>query len=61
VQPHELDLTSLIAGFLFTGLAASFLADGLDWWNLRLEWVWPILLVGLGLALLAPSRSSRER
>ncbi len=57
MQPHELDVTSLIAGVLFTGLAASFLADGLELWNLRLEWVWPILLIGLGLALLVPGRS----
>jgi hypothetical protein len=57
VQPHDLDITSLISGLLFTGLAAGFLADGLELWNLRLEWVWPILLVGLGIALLAPSRA----
>ncbi|MGH2685978.1 MAG: hypothetical protein ACRDJP_10990 [Actinomycetota bacterium] len=57
MQPHELDLTSLITGLLFTGLAAGFLADGFDWWNIRLEWVWPVLLIGLGVALLVPSRS----
>ena len=56
MQPHDLDLTSLIAGVLFSGLAISFLADGLELFNLRLEWVWPILLIGLGLALLVPSR-----
>lgn len=56
MQPHELDLTSLVAGVLFSGLALSFLADVADLWNLRLEWVWPILLIGLGVALLAPSR-----
>ena len=57
MKPHDLDLTSLISGLLFSGLAAGFLADGLNAWNLRLAWVWPVLLIGLGLALLAPSRS----
>jgi hypothetical protein len=60
VQPHELDLTSLIAGVLFTGLGGAFLADGLEVWNLRLEWVWPVLLVGLGLALIVPRRGGDE-
>ena len=57
MQRHDLDLTSLIPGALFTALAVGFLADGLDAWDLQVAWVWPVLLIGLGLALLVPGRS----
>ena len=55
-RDRPLDLTSLIAGVLFTGLGLVFMADEGDVLNIGLEWVWPALLIGLGVALLAPGR-----
>src|SRR5215831_17570834 len=61
MRRHETNLTALVAGLLFVGLGVygvavtpSRLADSL-------RWLWPILLIGLGVALLVrPSRSRRE-
>jgi hypothetical protein len=60
VKPHSLDLTSLIAGLLFVGLGALFLSDRAGLFELEARWVWPALLIGLGIALLASGRSSHE-
>jgi len=61
MRRHETNLTALVAGLLFVGLGVygmsvtpTRLADSL-------RWLWPILLIGLGVALLVrPSRSRRE-
>lgn len=58
MERHELDATALIAGVLFLALGALFLADRLTDIELEARWVWPVLLIGLGLALLAAGRSS---
>lgn len=56
MKRHDLDLTSLIAGVLFVGLGVLFLTDLLGSINLQVRWVWPALLIGLGVALLASGR-----
>ena len=61
MRRHEANLTALIAGLLFLGIGfygvvvtPHRLADSL-------RWLWPILLIGLGIALLVrPARSRRE-
>lgn len=54
MERHDLDLTSLIAGILFVAVGAFFLADQLEAVDLEVRWVWPALLIGLGVALLFP-------
>lgn len=56
MERHDLDLTSLIAGILFLGLGTLFLSDLVGSINLQVRWVWPALLIGLGVALLASGR-----
>ena len=51
MRRHELDPISLIFGFAFTGLGVLFLIGQADQ-ALRLRWVWPILLLALGAAIL---------
>ncbi len=58
MRRHELDATALIAGVLFLGLGALFLADRISSFDVEARWVWPALLIGLGAALLAAGRSS---
>jgi hypothetical protein len=61
MRRHEANWTALVAGLLFLGIGVygiavtpSHLADSL-------RWLWPILLIGLGVALLVrPSRSRGE-
>lgn len=53
MERHDLDLTSLISGLLFVGLGVLFLSDRVGAIDLQVRWVWPGLLIGLGIALLA--------
>ena len=48
---HELDPISLTFGFAFTGLGLLFLLGRADQ-ALRLQWVWPLLLLALGAGIL---------
>jgi hypothetical protein len=52
MRRHELDPVSLTFGFAFTGLGLLFLVGRADQ-ALRLHWIWPILLLVLGIGILA--------
>jgi hypothetical protein len=56
---HDLDATSLIAGLLFVAIGGLFLLDRVDAIALEVRWIWPLLLIGLGIAGLASSRPWR--
>jgi hypothetical protein len=51
MRRHELDPVSLVFGFAFTAAGALFLAGRLDQ-AVRLRWLWPVLLLALGLGIL---------
>ncbi len=46
------DTGGIVAGVLFVVAGVLFLLDELDVWTIRLSYVLPLLLIGLGLALL---------
>ena len=50
---------ALVAGVLFIALGVLFLLDRTGGIDLDLRWVWPFLLIGLGIAGLVRSRSPR--
>jgi hypothetical protein len=54
-ERHTLDLFSLLAGILFVGLGALFLADESSSIDVEPRWIIASLLVGLGLAGIAGS------
>ncbi len=56
MQRHELDPLSLVGGLLFAGLGVLFLLDVADTLTVQARWVWPILLIGLGVGGLVSSR-----
>jgi hypothetical protein len=58
MRRHELDPVSLTFGFAFTGLGLLFLLGRADQ-ALRLHWVWPILLLVLGVGILADLTRNR--
>jgi len=51
--PRQVDRLSLIAGVLFVLAGVVFLLDALDVWRLRGEYLVPLGLIVLGLAVLA--------
>lgn len=46
------DTGGVVAGVLFLLVGMLFLLDELDVWTIRLSYVLPLVLIGLGLALL---------
>lgn len=58
MRRHELDPLSLVVGFLFTAFGLLFLV-GRPEAAVRLRWLWPLLLLGLGLAILVGARPHR--
>jgi hypothetical protein len=59
MRRHELDPVSLTFGFAFTGLGLLFLLGRADQ-AFRLHWVWPILLLVLGVGILADLARHRD-
>jgi hypothetical protein len=57
---HHLDPISLTFGFAFTGLGLLFLVGRADQ-ALRLQWVWPLLLLALGAGILFDLSRGRDR
>jgi hypothetical protein len=60
MRRHELDPVSLIFGFVFAGLGLLFLVGQADQ-ALRLHWIWPLLLIVLGVAILIDVSRNRDR
>jgi hypothetical protein len=60
MRRHELDPISLVFGFAVTGLGLLFLVGRADV-AYRLRWVWPVLLLAVGLAILLDLRVRASR
>ncbi len=60
MRRHELDPISLVFGFAVTGLGLLFLVGRADV-AYRLRWVWPVLLLAVGLAILLDLRLRASR
>ena len=57
---HEVDHRSMIAGLLFTALGVLFMIDQATDVRIDLQWVWPLFLIGLGMAGLASTTLRRR-
>jgi hypothetical protein len=60
MRRHELDPVSLVFGFAFTAAGTLFLAGRLDQ-AVRLRWLWPLLLLALGLGILLDLNTRRPK
>jgi hypothetical protein len=58
MRRHELDPVSLVFGFAFTAAGTLFLAGRVDQ-AVRLRWLWPVLLLALGLGILLDLNTRR--
>jgi hypothetical protein len=54
---NQVDRGAVIAGLLFMALGALFLLDHLAVIDFRAVYIWPILLIGLGLAVMLGGRA----
>jgi hypothetical protein len=59
MERHELDPLSLVGGIVFAGLGALFLLDGAGSLTVQPRWVWPVLLIAIGVGGLLASRPKR--
>jgi hypothetical protein len=60
MRRHALDPVSLVFGFTFTAAGVLFLAGQFDQ-AIRLRWLWPVLLLVLGLGILLDLGARREQ
>ena len=56
MERHELDVLALFAGLLFAGLGVLFALEAAHVATVESRWVWPALLIGLGIGGLLASR-----
>lgn len=59
-EKHDLDPVSLIAGIVFLAIGVPALFDQFTLSLLQLEWLWPLLLIGLGAGLLVTTTTDRR-
>lgn len=60
MKRHPTDLLSLLPGLLFVAIATVALAGGLTVDLLSADWVWPSVLIALGVLVLASAGLGRR-
>ena len=60
MKTHPTDLISLVPGLVSVAVAIVALAGGLTLDALATDWVWPAVLIGLGLLVLATAGIGRR-
>jgi hypothetical protein len=60
MRRHQLDPVSLVFGFAFTAAGTLFLAGRVEQ-AVRLRWLWPLLLLALGLGILLDLGTRRPK
>jgi len=60
VKQHDIDPISLVFGLMFAASGALFMSANIDFSDVRGEWVWPIPLVLVGIALLVSALARRD-
>jgi hypothetical protein len=56
MRRHSVDWISLLFGIAFAGLGVLFLSGG-DAADIRFEWLWPLVVIALGIAIATAARS----
>ena len=60
MKRHDIDPISLVFGLMFAATGALFMSANLDFADVRGEWIWPIPLVLVGVALLVSALARRD-
>ena len=61
MRRHDANYTGLVAGLLFLAIGGYALVVGPDRLGDALRWLWPLMLLGLGVALLVGSSAREHR
>ena len=61
MERHELDPFTLVGGLLFSVLGVLFLLEDAGSLEVHPRWVWPLVLIALGVAGVLASRPRRDR
>lgn len=61
MQRHPTDVFSLVAGLAFLALGLRLLGGPIHLASLRLDWLGPVALIAVGVALVASLLRSRSR
>ena len=59
MSARTVDSSSLVTGLVLVGLGTVFLLDGVELIDLRVGYLWPLLLAAAGAILLATGLSRR--
>jgi hypothetical protein len=57
MERHRLDLVSLVAGSVVLGIGLLLISGGLT--SLPMEWVGPLVAIGLGVVIIFAARADR--
>ena len=57
---HPLDAVSLVFGLIFVSLAVAALFDAIDFGLFDVDWLWPAVLIGSGIAVLLTLGSRQD-
>ena len=60
MNASNLNMTTFVAGLLFMALGGMFLLDAAGVWSIHPLIVGPVVLIGLGLAMIAGSLARRS-
>ena len=60
MKRHDIDPISLVFGLMFATTGALFMSANLDFSDVSGEWIWPIPLVLVGIALLVSALARRD-
>ena len=60
MKRHDIDPISLVFGLMFATTGALFMSANIDFADVNGEWIWPIPLVIVGVALLVSALARRD-
>jgi uncharacterized membrane protein len=58
MERHPVDLVSLVAGSVVLGIGLLLISGGIA--SLKMEWVGPVVAIGLGVVIIFAARPNRE-
>ena len=61
MNERRFDISAFVAGLVFIGIGVAFLLDRLDVWDLQMDLLLPLTVIGMGAAVLLGAVVNRSR
>ena len=61
MNERRFDISAFVAGLVFIGIGVAFLLDRLDVWDLQMDLLLPLTVIGMGAAVLLGAVANRSR